>query len=319
MENTVKVISLLENTKFSANNDLIVLHTALELIFSQNKGMWIKGSYPREQLLELLSGKLILDTSAFQAKANLEDLVAFLQGIIILAVSLLNGIGRSPVSVQRQDNQLKVKFANKPQPININIGKYDQETGKLVREFKTLYYGRADGEALSKNELKLIKEAFQETRTRLKNEKSFLERVAKNPLQIFLDSSSNFSAGLFLVLSALPIADLNNLLINIGSYLPPELEEINEDMFRVNVRNYFSTTTQDMHELYKKIRMLLKLYYGKHRQIISIIVKEKTKDLFKEILQNKTTKEALQANLKNAQENQFELRISTLNSLIKLL
>ena len=65
------------------------------------------------------------------------------------------------------------------------------------------------------------------------------------------ENSGNFTPRFFLLIAALPVPELNNLLINIGSYLPSELEEVNEDMFKVCVRAYFTTSTQEMHELFK--------------------------------------------------------------------
>lgn len=320
METASRFIGLLENTKFSASADLAVLQISIELLFNANKTMLQKGSRPREQFIQMLNGKLALSSAAFTAQSGLEPLVQFLQGLIIYAISLVNGIGRIPFSLASgAEGTLKLKFNNRPQPVVITLGKYDEDMGRLVREFKTYYYGKAQDESLSKNDLLLIKEALQETKRRLKNEKNFIDKLAREPAEVFSNNKgSEFGARLFLVLSALPVSQLNTLLMNIGSYLPEELQEFNEDMFKVGVRGYLCTANQDMHELFKKIRLLLKLYFGKQKEIISIIVREKTKQLFVEMLQNEQVKQEVINNLKNAAENQFALRLKLIDNILAL-
>lgn len=322
MESTVKMLSLLEGTKFSANNDTSVLSVVVDLVYTQNKDLWKKNSPDREKLLELLAGKKTFGTQALHSAKEYQKLVLFIQGLILLAISLINGLGRSPINVQRSEQEeLLVRINSKAQTIKLKPGIYDSEMSKLVKEFKLFFYGSAHDDSFSKTDCGLIKEAFKETETRLKNEKKFIEKVAKNPELIFESnlSETSFASFLFLLLSALPFESLNFLLINIGSYLPPELDEVNEDLFKVNVRNYLTATTSDAHELFKKIRLLLKLYFGRQRQIIAIIVKDKTQQLFQDLLKNASVKKEVQRNLTEAATNQFALRITILDGLVKLL
>lgn len=156
---------------------------------------------------------------------------------------------------------------------------------------------------------------------RLKREKQFIDKTAKDPNIIFEQTinEQTFTSALFLILASLPIEDLNGLLIHIGSYLPQDLEETNEDQFKLNVRSYLTTSTLDLHELFKKVRLVLKLYFGKQRQIIAIIVKDKTKEYFKKILENTQTRKSLEKNLQETAEDQFQVRIKILEGLVKLL
>jgi hypothetical protein len=322
MEATMRILSVLENTKFSAAADISILQAAISLLFNDNKDVLSKGSKTRERLLEIISGKLVLDTAAYASLKELDSLVQFLQGLLIFALSLVNGIGRSPISISAGgEDKIKIKIQNKPQSFNITIGKYDAEMGKLVREFKTYFFGKASDETLGRTDLLIIKEALQETRRRLKNEKLFIDKLARDPKQIFAqkNADSQFGGMLFLVLSALPPEQLNNLLLNIGSYLPAELQETNEDMFKVGVRSYLTTATQDMHELFKKVRLLVKLYFGKQREIISIIVKEKTKQLFADILKNEMVHAQVVEHLKGAADDQFALRMKLIDNILKVI
>jgi len=321
MEGTLKVLSLLEGSKFSSTNDISVLLAATDLVYHENKGLWDKGTKVREQLNDLLSGELTLNSEAYIKSSNLDELVMFLQGITMLAISLVNGIGRSPITVKKNDPIIEIRITGNPLPIKLTKGKYNAEMEKLVDQFKKLFYGQAADKAFTSNEIKVIAEAFSETTVRLKTEMAFIKKIIKDPANIFnaTDKNLNFASTLFLILSSLPTNDLNNIMINIGSYLPEELEEFNEDNFKVVVKNYLTNSTVDMHELFKKIRLLLKLYFGKNRNIISVIVKEKTKNELLNILANKKTAEQIKDNLKTAAENQFELRIKILSGLIKLL
>jgi hypothetical protein len=197
----------------------------------------------------------------------------------------------------------------------------DEDMGKVIREFKQLFYGTAMDAQFGKNECLIIKETLKETLARLKREKQVIDKTAKNPLIVF-DQTVNeqtFTSALFLVLSSLPMEDMNGLLINIGSYLPQDLDEINEDQFKLNVRTYLTTSTMDLHELFKKIRLVLKLYFGKQRQIIAIIVKDKTQEYFKKLLENTQTRKLLETHLQETAQNQFQVRIKILEGLVKLL
>lgn len=321
MDTTVRILSHLEGTKFSAHNDVHILQAVIEFVFNQNKTIWTKGTPDRAKLLELITGKLSLSKEVCEKTKGLTNLVLFIQGLVLLNMSLVNGLGRSPVSIQVKDQTLVLKFTNKPTSFVMTPGLYDEDMEKIVREFKQLFYGTALDAQFSKNECVIIKETLKETLARLKREKQFIDKTAKNPGIIFEQTinEQTFASALFLVLSSLPREDLNGLLINIGSYLPQDLDEVNEDQFKLNVRTYLTTSTLDLHELFKKIRLVLKLYFGKQRQIISIIVKEKTKEYFKKILDNTQTRKALENNLKETAENQFQTRIKILEGLVKLL
>jgi hypothetical protein len=318
---TVKILSLLEGTKFSANSDISVLAIATDLVYTQNKDLWKKNTSDRALLLDLLAGKLALSLSVYNSRQDLKNIVLFIQGLTMLAVSLVNGLGRSPISATRNGEEIHLRVNSKAQTIRLIPGKFDAETGKLLKEFKLNFFGSATDETFSRNDCAVIKEAFKETLTRLKNEKKFIEKVAKDPTIIFGKgvNEQTFASSLFLLLSALPGDSLNFLLMNIGSYLPLELDEVNEDLFKVNVRNYLSSSTNDMHELFKKIRLLLKLYFGRQRQIVAIIVKEKTQELFAQLINNTTVKKEVQRHLTETANNQFAVRITILDGLSKLL
>lgn len=321
MESTVKMLSLLEGTKFNANNDIAVLSAAVDLVYSTNKDFWKKNTSDRAQLHDLLAGKITFGSQALTATKEYVNLVKFIQGLVLLSLSLINGLGRSPIGIQKNEQEFQVRINSKAQLIRLKPGAYNADMSRLIKEFKALFYGSAPDDTFSKNDCAIIKETFKETVQRLKNEKKFIEKVAKDPEVVFSSTlgEQSFSSSLFLLLSALPLESLNYLLINIGSYLPPDLEELNEDLFKVNVRNYLSATTSDMHELFKKIRLLLKLYFGRQRQIIAIIVKEKTQQIFQELLSTVEVKKEVQRHLKETAANQFALRITILDGLIKLL
>ncbi|GBR77350.1 hypothetical protein RDn1_009 [Candidatus Termititenax dinenymphae] len=319
MEVTAQILGLLEDTRFSTENDLSVLNTGLDLLFKQSKKIWEKGTKERAALLELLSGKAALSREAWQKSGGLAELVCFVQGCILISLSLVNGIGRSPLAIQKTAAGYKVKITSKLQSVNLTPGLFDAETEKLVKEFKSSFFGTGKDMTFGKNDLAVIKAAFQETVVRLKNEQAFLENIAADPLQIFTAKASNFANGLFPVIAALPAETMNTLLMHIGSYLPAELEEQTEERLSVNARTYLTTSTQDLPELFKKSRLLLKLYFGKQKEIISIIVREKTQEFFRRILENTAVKKQLKDNLLATANDQFSLRIKIFEGLIKLL
>ncbi|MDR1452637.1 MAG: hypothetical protein LBJ25_01490 [Candidatus Margulisbacteria bacterium] len=321
MDKTRQILDLLETTKFSSENDLAALQIGLDLLFKKGRKLWEKGSAERGIFLEMLSGQTALSREAWQKNKGLDALVSFVQGCLLITLSLLNGVGRSPIAVQKTDSGYKVKILSKLQSLVITPGLYDAETEKLVREFKHSFFGAAADAAFGKNDLAVIRETFKETVSRLKNEKAFMEKTAENPLRIFDKniSAENLANGLFLIISALPAETMNTLLMQIGSYLPDELEEKTEERLSVNARAYLTTSTQDLPELFKKTRLLLKLYSGKQRAIISIIVREKVQDFFYKLLENTDVKQQIKNNLYAAAKEQLELRSKILEGLLKLL
>jgi hypothetical protein len=321
MNQTSQILSLLENTKFSAENDLAILQVGLDLLFKQSQKLWEKGTKERAVFLELLAGKAVLSREAWQKNKGLEPLVGFVQGCVLIILSLLNGIGRSPIAVQKTAAGYKIKILSKLQSVVLTPGLLDAETEKLIREFKHSFFGLTTDAAFGKNDLLVIKETFKETLSRLKSEKAFMERTAEKPLRIFEKnvSEENLAGGLFLVVSALPAETMNALLMQIGSYLPNELEEKTEERLSVNVRSYLTSSTQDLPELFKKTRLLLKLYSGRQKNIISIIVREKVRDFFYKLLENTSVKQQIKDNLLATAKEQFELRINIFTGLLKLL
>ena len=321
MNSANQILNLLENTKFSTENDIVVLQSGMDLLFKHGAKLWEKGAKERQALLELLGGKIIISREAWQKSKGLEPLVSFAQGCILITLSLLNGIGRSPIAIQKTESGYKIKILSKLQSINLVPGLFDTETEKLIKEFKHSFFGRTLDADLGKNDLTIIKETLKETVTRLKTERSFIEKIADNPLQIFTPQIGveNLSGALFLVISALPAEAMNTLLMQIGSYLPNDLEAKTEDRLSVNARSYLTTATLDLSELFKKARLLLKLYSGKQRVIISIIVQEKVQDFFKKLLDNTEVRQQVKNHLLTTAQEQFDLRIRIFDGLLKLL
>ncbi|MDR1997057.1 MAG: hypothetical protein LBQ83_01860 [Candidatus Margulisbacteria bacterium] len=321
MEVTAEILSSLENSKFNADNDFGALEAALDLLLKQGQAVWDKGSKERELWLELLSGAKALSREAWQKSPGLTAIVCFMQGCLLLSLSLLNGIGRSPLAVKKAPGGYTVKILSKLQTIKLQSGLFDPETEKLLREFKLSFFGKALKPEFGKNDLALIKGAFAETVLRLKREQAFMERIAEDPLQIFKDNIAGdvFGNGVFLIISALPAETMNALLLNIGSFLPGELEEVNEDHFSVNVRAYLTTSTQDLHELFKKTRLLLKLYLGRQNEVLAIIIKDKLQDFFCQLLADGFVQKQINTHLRDTAREQCGLRIKVLDGLAKLL
>ncbi|MDR2431000.1 MAG: hypothetical protein LBD99_01920 [Candidatus Margulisbacteria bacterium] len=321
MKNAVKMLSALEDTKFSADNDFLVLNAALDLIFQKGKPLWNKGAKERQFFLDILAGKTAFSREVWQKSKGLEPVVCFMQGALLLSMSLLNGIGRSPLSAQKTAEGYKIKILNKLQTISLIAGRFDRETENLLREFKHSFFGKT-AESFGKNDLAVIKEALRETSQRLNNEKALMAKIAGDPLQLFDGSrqaENTFISGLFLLIAALPAETMNLLFMQIGSHLPEELEGITEDRISVNARSYFSANTQDLRELFKKTRLLLKLYSGKQQAIIALIVKDKTAEFFRKQLAVEAVKEQVKLNLAETIKNQIDLRMETLNSIVKIL
>jgi len=321
MTQTNQVLDLLENTKFNTENDLAVLQAGLDLLFGHGKKIWEKGNKERTVFLELLAGKTALSREAWQKSQDLAPLVSVMQGCLLIAFSVFNGIGRSPLAIQKTADGYKVKLLNKLRSVSLTPGLFDAETEKLLREFKHSFFGSAAELTFGKNDLFIIKEALKETAGRLKGEKAFMERTAENPLRIFDQNASteHLASGLFVVISALPAETMNVLLMEIGSYLPGELEEKTEDQLSVNVRSYLCASTQDLPDLFKKTRLLLKLYSGKQKNIVSLIVREKVRDFFQKLLKTDSVKQQITDHLLATAREQLDLRIKIFEGLIKLL
>jgi len=147
---------------------------------------------------------------------------------------------------------------------------------------------------------------------------SFMEKVANDPLAMW-EEGGNFSSLFFVLVSSLPVDALNGLFMEISSYLPEGIQVKTENGNTIDLKNYFGMQTVETKEIFRKIRLLLRNYFGDQREILGMIVKENIRSFFADILQNIKVKEEISRHIRETITDQFKTRKTIFESFIKLL
>lgn len=315
----VQVLPYLEGSKLNAANDIMVTSAALEMTFEDNKDIWKSSSRERELLNNFLSGDINFSKEDFGGKSDeqTKNTIKFLQGIIVLGLSIVDGIGRAPLELISYDKkQLNVRASNNN--IRVDVGSFNQGTESLIAEFKNQYYGTIANTVFSKDDLTVILEAFTETVERFDTEIKFMENVARDPLSMWSEGK-NFSSLFFVIVSSLPVDTLNSLFMEIASYLPEGIQVRTENGNTLDLKNYFGMQTVENKEIFRKIRLLLRNYFGDQREILGMIIQENIKGFFAEVLKHDNVKREISRHIKETITDQFKTRKVIFESFIKLL
>jgi len=318
-QSAVQVLPYLEGTKYNAANDLLVTSVALKMTFEENKNIWSKDSKERKYLLSFIGNELTLKKENFSDVTDeaQNNFIMFMQGLIIMGISVINGIGRAPLEIV-SSTQEEIKLRSNQNTFSLDVGKYNQGMETLISEFKKHFYGTVASYEFTNDDLAVILESFQETVDRFDIEIAFMKEIATNPTKLWKEQK-NFSSLFFVLVSALPIETLNNLFMEISSFLPNGIEVRNEEGNMIDLKNYFGVQTVESKEIFRKIRLLLKNYFGNQREILGMIVRENMKVFFEEALENKMVKETVSRNIEETIENQFATRKNIFESFLKLL
>jgi len=315
----VQVLPYLEGSKLNAANDIMITSAALEMTFEDNKEIWKSESSERAILNKILKDDITFSRDEFGGKSDTEtkNVIKFMQGIIVLSLSIVDGIGRAPLELlSYESNQLKVRVNNKN--MIIDIGSFNQGTDELISEFKNQYYGTVSTNTFNRDDLSIVVEAFSETVSRFDTEIEFMEKIANDPLSMWQEEK-NFSSLFFVLVSSLPIDTLNALFMEISSFLPEGVQVKTENGNTIDLKNYFGIQTVETKEVFRKIRLLLRNYFGEQREILGMIIRENIKSFFADILQNTKVKEEIASNIRETITDQFKTRKTIFDSFIKLL
>ncbi len=118
---------------------------------------------------------------------------------------------------------------------------------------------------------------------------------------------------LFILISALPVDEINHLFLSIKDYFPEDLEISSSQGHSVNVVSLFSQPIVDITLLIERITLYILLYYSEELPIIKIITQSKTKEHIKNKIKKTGIDKSIRAILKDTYAEQVQPRLDLYN------
>lgn len=146
--------------------------------------------------------------------------------------------------------------------------------------------------------------------TRLTSPQADLKRVLSTQMDADI---------MFILVSCLPIEQLNQLFTYLYQFFPDDLTVKTQDGNVVKVTNLFQSTSLDVQYLIKKVMVYNDLYFSSNLPIIKEITQLKTKAFLVTLLKQKAAFDQTLANLKSIQTQQVAIRLSIYKVLISKL
>jgi hypothetical protein len=131
----------------------------------------------------------------------------------------------------------------------------------------------------------------------------------KENLEFLINSEKLAPIMYFIILAAMPQAELNAFFLSIQSYFPEDLIIKNKNGNNINITSFFETGSTDINFLLEKVKVYFDLYKKSDMPIIQNITQMKSKTLLLEVLKNTNTKKEIHANLEKMLTDQIILRI----------
>lgn len=114
---------------------------------------------------------------------------------------------------------------------------------------------------------------------------------------------------MFILLSTLPVADINAFFLDIHSYFPPDLEITLANGNRVNVGSYFEKTAQDTSYLIDKIKVFATLFYSQTMPVIQEIAQGRGAAFLQKLMDHPGTRATMIQHLIDARDLQIQPRV----------
>lgn len=198
------------------------------------------------------------------------------------------------------------------------FGVWDERFIQFVRFYNTKVLGKAH--VYQKTEVSLIlalRTMIVSYRILMSASKAQLDVLLKNRLELLRIISGPIHRDLlFLIISSLPVSELNLFFISIASYFPPELRVKNNKGYFVNVVSYFESRSDDFQFLSDKLSIYLDLYSSSSLPIVKEITQLKTSKLLTDLLQTRATFDFVQAQLLSLKTQHVELRLALYQNLL---
>ncbi len=132
-----------------------------------------------------------------------------------------------------------------------------------------------------------LKVLFRGELARFEIEKDFLTQVTMSPVrlkELLLDEKVGLDL-LLIAVSALPVAELQNLIHYVAGFLPEGIEFQIKKIRTHDVKNYLSQSSLQLSDLMPRVKVLLQLSQRREK-FIDFLIHEKMKEKLKTLSQN---------------------------------
>lgn len=266
------------------------------------------GSKHHELLMSVLSEhQRFSDSADFLKSARL---ISYIQILMLIGLSMYGGIFMPSVKrISESNRKVLISWENGIQD-TFTIGEYD----KPFEIFAKLYMSKvlklaSFDKSIPTSIVPALYNILLSYQVTLESSAQRINQIIDNADQVDRWLVESFSADLlFIMLSALPVDQLNGLFTFIQRFFPDELTIKSPGGNRVNVISLFQTPSTDAHYLIEKIQTYQDLYYSSDLPVIREITRSKTRDYLRDSLKNQTVLNYLLFNLRSIKTNQIEFR-----------
>ncbi len=246
------------------------------------------------------------------------EVIAFIQILFLVAISLYKGAmtplirnlscQKGFISVQWEEGTLS----------RFHLGIYEDDAKSFFRFYQRRVFDnpsasyRVSGASIAR--LIHLIEAHLEMVGYVRIELEKLMKAKSTVKSFLLSGRSDF---VFILISALPVQQLNVLLLYVQQFLPDDLE-VNTGMGHVvNIYHLFQSGSDDIQFLLDKLMVYYLLYTRADRPIIQEITQSKTRDFLIELLENRQFFDQTFTTVAATIEQQFRTRESLYSLILK--
>ena len=214
--------------------------------------------------------------------------VRMVQAILLGSISMYGGIFVPAIKHFSLDGaMLKLTWDSRISD-SFTIGVWDKDFDSFIAYFKTRCSFEGTANALvNQGTLLECRKLIESYMIILNAVFVRLNKVSDSKAELVNLISGEIDRDLmFILCSCLPTDQINAMFIYIQQYFPDELEVEKRTGSRVNVCQFFQTSSTDINYLIEKIHIYLNLYFSDSHPVIKEITSLKTSAYMKQIVQN---------------------------------
>ncbi len=214
------------------------------------------------------------------------SLILFVQLLYVAAISMYGGI-YCPVIYDVSEKENSVTFHwEKGDIIGFEWGIWSDSFVQMAKKINALLSKPLAGKPLVSDMIPFLNQVLIAYNQILDKGIEPLKKVLASPAANALTDQLEDPDFIFVVISALPVDELNALFLFIQQYFPEDLTVVNKRGNQLKVDSVFQNPSTDMNYLMEKVWIYFRLYHNANMPIIRAITKSKTAEFLGNVLRN---------------------------------
>ena len=236
--------------------------------------------------------------------------IHYLQILYLTSISMYGGIFIPEIHrLTQTENGLKMTWKNQTTD-HIQWGQYDKNCTQLINHIqKKCFKQTHDTVTVTFKSIHQISQLIQQYTETLQQLNAQIAPLTDHPSNLSDYLKNPNPNTLFLLISALPIDQINALCLHIHADFPDTLTCKSSSGQTLNIQSFLGTNSQDITQLLEKIDIYLALSTNNPSEVIQTITEEKTLPFLRTSLQNTALKKATFEQITNIKESQIDTRI----------